>query len=193
MVATMSQSAIRTRRWTRREYDRLIQLGILGEDEKIELLAGRMIVAEPQNTPHAKAIELAADALRAAFGPGWRIRVQLPIALDRRSEPEPDLAVIAGSPRDDRDDHPSRPVLVLEIADSSLRLDRGLKARRYARAGVRDYWILNLRDRVLEIRRAPGREQGRWDYRSLDVLGPDAGASPLAAPAASIRVADLLP
>jgi hypothetical protein len=61
-------------------YDRLIELGILHEDEAIELLAGRLVVREPQRTPHATATQLAADALRAAFGVGWSVRVQLPIA-----------------------------------------------------------------------------------------------------------------
>jgi len=189
----MARATIRTRRWTRREYDRLIQLGILHEDEKVELVAGLMIVAEPQNTPHATAIELAAEALRRALGAGWRIRVQLPVALDRASEPEPDIAVLAGEPRDDADDHPSRPVLIVEVADASLRLDRGLKARLYARAGIRDYWIVNLPERVLEVRRAPGRDHGRWGYRSLDVLDASASLSPLAAATPIIRVADLLP
>jgi len=184
---------MKTRRWTRREYDRLIELGVLHEDEKLELLAGRMIVAEPQNPPHAVAIELAADALRLAFGPGWDVRCQLPIALDRVSEPEPDVAVVPGAPRDYVTGHPARPVLVLEVADWSLGLDRGLKARRYARAGLRDYWIVNLAERILEVRRAPGRDHGRWTYRSLDLLTADVGLSPLAAPSATVRVADLLP
>jgi Uma2 family endonuclease len=188
------EPAIRTRRWTRHEYDRLIGLGILHEDEKVELVAGHMIVAEPQSSPHAKAIELAVEALRLAFGPGWRIRVQLPLALDRASEPEPDVAVVRGTARDDESpDHPSHPVLVLEVATSSLRLDQGLKARRYARAGIRDYWIVNLVDRVLDVRRAPGRDRGRFAYRSVDVLTPDAVVAPLAVPAAEVRVADLLP
>lgn len=124
--------------------------GILHEDEPIELIEGRLIVAEPQNTPHAKAIELAADALRAAFGPGWRIRVQLPIALEPDSEPEPDVSVVAESPRDDRDDHPSHPTLVVEVADTSIRLDRTVKARIYARGGIPEYWIVNLIARVVE-------------------------------------------
>jgi Uma2 family endonuclease len=97
-------------------YDRLIELGILHEDEAIELLAGRLVVREPQRTPHATATQLAADALRAAFGVGWSVRVQLPIALDDESEPEPDAAVVPGAPRDCLREHPSAPVLVVEVA-----------------------------------------------------------------------------
>src|SRR5262245_65683923 len=110
----MKGDGVETRRWTRRDYGRMISAGILHEDEPIELIEGRLVVAEPQNTPHARAIELAAETLRAAFGPGWRILVQLPIAVDPDSEPEPDVSVVAGSARDHAADHPSRPALVVE-------------------------------------------------------------------------------
>src|SRR5262250_124026 len=111
MTRAVGEPSLRTRRWTRREYDRLIELGVLHEDEPIELLAGRLVVREPQRTPHATATQLAADALRAAFGVGWSVRVQLPIALDDESEPEPDVAVVRGAPRDYLREHPSAPVL----------------------------------------------------------------------------------
>ena len=87
-----------TKRWTRLQYDRLIECGVFQPGDRIELIGGELIVREPQRTPHATAIELALDALRAAFGPGWRVRVQLPVALDEESEPEPDIAVVPGSP-----------------------------------------------------------------------------------------------
>ena len=138
MTRATGAPIIRTRRWTRREYDRLIELGVLHEDEPIELLAGRLVVREPQRTPHATATQLAAEALRTAFGAGWSVRVQLPIALDDASEPEPDVAVVRGAPRDYLREHPSAPVLVVEIAHDSLRADRTLKARLYARAGIAD-------------------------------------------------------
>ncbi len=185
----------RTRRWTRSEYARLIALGVLREDDPIELLAGRLVVAGPQNTPHAIAIELAAAVLRTAFGPGWRIRVQLPLALDRRSAPEPDVAVVAGNPRDAATDHPSHPALVLEVAESTLRLDRGLKLRLYAHAGVPDYWIVNLADRVLEVHREPsgGLAGPRAMYRSVTRLAPADIVAPLACSHQPIAVAELLP
>jgi hypothetical protein len=74
----MGEPAIRTRRWTRQEYDRLIELGVLHEDEPVELLDGRLVVREPQRTPHTVATQLVEEALRAAFGTGgWSVRVQL--------------------------------------------------------------------------------------------------------------------
>ena len=187
---------VRTRRWTRTEYDRLIEIGFLDEDEPVELVGGQLIVAEPKGTGHSVAIELAAEALRKAFGAGWTVRVQDPIAPDDESEPEPDVAVVAGSPREYLAAHPSRPALVLEVSDSSLAFDRRDKGSLYARAQILDYWIVNLVDRVLEVCRDPVLSADApygWSYGRVQCLGPEESISPMAAPAASIRVADLLP
>ena len=191
----MSESAVRTRRWTRVEYDKLIETGFLGPGDKIELLGGQLCVSEPQNNPHATAISLGLEAIRHALAPGWHVRVQLPIALDDESEPEPDLAVVSGGPRDYAD-HPSRPALVVEVADSSLALDREHKGSLYARARLPEYWIVNLVDRILEVHREPGLDAGApygWAYRVLLTLGPDEHVTPLAAPSARLLVADFLP
>jgi Uma2 family endonuclease len=191
----MASLRIRTRRWTRQEYDRLIEFGVLQEDDPIELIEGRLVVAEPQRDPHARAVELVAETLRRAFGRGWRVRVQLPLALGHDSAPEPDVSVVRGTPRDAPSGHPTTAALVVEIADSSLPLDRGPKAQVYARAGIADYWIVNLIDRVLEVCREPSWRgpRGRARYTAVETLGADATLAPLAAPDATISVADLLP
>ena len=193
---SMSVPAIKTRRWSRVEYDRLIEKGIFLPDERLELLAGELVVREPQKTPHAAGIQLVEDALRQAFGAGWAVRVQLPVALDDESEPEPDVAVVPGGPRDYLAAHPSRPVLVVEVAETSLALDRTHKGSLYARAGLADYWILNLVDRVLEVYRRPAQSSeapfGRA-YNEVQSLGATDLVSPLAAPEARIPVAALLP
>jgi Uma2 family endonuclease len=185
-----------TKRWTRLQYDRLIECGVFQPGDRIELIGGELVVREPQRTPHATAIELALDALRAAFGPGWRVRVQLPIALDEESEPEPDIAVVPGSPRDYLSSHPSNPVLILEAAESSLALDRELKGSLYARAQIVDYWIMNLVDHVLEVYRypvaAPASPYG-WRYAAVTTLRSGDAVTPLAAPRSGVAVADLLP
>src|SRR5436190_9711562 len=125
-------SVVRTKRWSRIEYERLIDLGIFHEDERLELLGGNLVVREPQGDQHALAIEMCHDALRAALGPGWRVRVQLPVALDDESEPEPDVSVAQGSLRDLRGRSiPSRPVLIVEVAESSLAFDRRDKGSLY--------------------------------------------------------------
>src|SRR5262249_6262908 len=195
MTRAGGEPLFRTRRWTRREYDRLIELRMLHEDEPIELLAGRLVVREPQRTPHAVATQLTAEALRAACGARWMVRVQLPLALDDESEPEPDVTVVRGAPRDYLRDHPSAPALVVEVAHVSLRVDRIIKARLYARAGIEEYWIVNLVDRVLEVYRAPtGRSSGRRAaYADVRRIAPPAFVTPLAAPSNTIAIADLLP
>jgi Uma2 family endonuclease len=187
---------VRTRRWTRKEYERLVELGVFQPDERIELIGGDLIVAEPMGSPHAAAVGLTGDALREAFGPGWVVRVQAPVAPDDDSEPEPDVVVVPGGHRDYRDAHPSRATLVVEVAESSLVFDRDVKGSLYAHAGVPEYWIVNLVDRVLEVYRAPAREPSTrfgWRYNSVEAFSPDATVSPLARLQARIPVADLLP
>jgi Uma2 family endonuclease len=187
---------VRTRQWTRAEYDRLVAVGVFRPGEPIELLGGDLVVAEPQSEAHYTAVCLVADALTAAFGAGWVIRSQGPIALDDESEPEPDVALVRGRVRDYHREHPARPVLVVEVAESSLLLDRRHKGSLYARARLADYWIVNLVDRVLEVYRDPVPDAGSafgWRYASRDVLGPDDAARPLVAPDARVPVRDLLP
>jgi Uma2 family endonuclease len=192
----MTTYPVRTRRWTRAEYDRLIEVGFFQPGEPVELLGGELIVGEPQGSRHYTTICLVEEILRAAFGPGWVIRAQGPVALDDESEPEPDLAVVRGSVRDYSGEHPSRPVLVVEVSESSLSLDRERKGSLYARAGLDEYWIVNLVDRTLEIYRHPVADPSApfgWRYGSREVLGADASATPLAAPGASVAVGALLP
>ena len=195
MVVTVTP-AVETRRFTRVEYERLIDLEFFRPDERLELIDGVMIVREPQDAPHATGVRLVLMALRAVFGASWTVDSQLPVALDDMSEPEPDAAVVAGDPRDYRDAHPTRPVLIVEVAESRLAFDRRQKASLYARAGVADYWVVNLVDRVLEVYREPVAAASApygFRYRSMTRLSPPATVTPLAAPSAAIPVADLLP
>ena len=187
---------VQTRRWTRAEYDRLIEIGVFQPGDRVELLGGELIVAEPQSEPHYTAIGLTEEALRAALGDGWVVRTQGPIALDDESEPEPDLAVVPGTWRDFGREHPARPVLVIEVAASSFYLDRKHKGSLYARAGLIDYWILDLAHRRLEIHRRPVTDATApfgWRYESVEHVGPDGAVVPLVAPDARVRVSDLLP
>jgi Uma2 family endonuclease len=184
----------KTRGLRRVEYDRLVDLGLF-EGERIELLAGQLVVREPQGSSHAAMITHIGQVLATAFGPGWHPRLQLPLALDEQSEPEPDVAVVTGAPRDYLAAHPTTAALVVEVAGGSLRLDRRLKGALYARAAILDYWIVNLGESVLEVYRDPRAVHGLPEastYRSAEVLRPPASVTPLAAPAARIDIADLL-
>jgi Uma2 family endonuclease len=191
----MSGPETKTRRWKRVEYDRLIELGFFRPGDPVELLGGHLIVAEPQGSGHFAAVRAAEEALRTAFGRGWEVRGQGPLALDEESEPEPDLAVVAGSFRDYQTGHPSRPVLVVEVSESSLALDREHKGSLYARAGLPDYWIVSLPERALEVYRDPEIDPAApfgWRYRAVTVLARGASVSPLALPGRRIQIADLL-
>jgi Uma2 family endonuclease len=191
----VDDAELKTHRWKRVQYDRLIERGFFAGDA-VELVGGLLIVAEPQGSRHFAAVQAVAEALRAAFGPGWSVRGQGPLALDEESEPEPDVAVVAGSFRDYVAEHPSRAALVVEVSESSLALDREHKASLYARAGLADYWILNLVEDILEVRRTPLSDADApfgWRYAWLQTFGREATIAPLALSGAAIRVADLLP
>ena len=195
-MRTMADYETRTRRFTRAEYERLIDLGVFQPGEDIELIGGELMVAEPQGAPHYTAIRKTAKALEAAFGPGWEVRTEGPIGLDDESEPEPDVALVPGAPDDYARAHPSRPALTVEVAESSLALDRQRKGSLYARAGLPDYWVLNLVDRVLEVYREPAPDSAApfgWRYGRSEVFEASARVAPLAAPGSSIPVSQLLP
>lgn len=192
----MDETTVKTRKWTRIEYDRLVEAEILGPEDRIELLGGEMICKEPQHSPHATGISLVQRVLTAAFGPGWYVRPQMPVALDDESEPEPDVCVVPGDPRDYRDAHPERPVLIVEVALSRRRFDREHKGSLYARAGIEDYWMVNIPDRRLEVYREPvadGAAPFGWRYGRSVSLAAEERVSPLALPDASVSVVDLLP
>ena len=191
----MRDETMRTRQWTRLEYERLIETGFFQAGDKVELIGGQLMVAEPQGSRHAATVSLVADALRAAFGGGWYVMAQLPVALDDESEPEPDVAVVRGAAREYWDAHPSRPVLVVEVADSSVVLDREYKASLYAHAGVPDCWIVSIEEGMVEIYRQPVPSPEApygWRYAEMQRLGRGASIAPVASPSASIAVADLL-
>jgi len=194
-MASVVEPHLKTRRWRRVEYERLVDLGIF-VGERLELLGGLLVVREPQGSPHAAIVTQVGQVLAAAFGAGWHVRLHAPLALDEDSEPEPDVAVVAGTPREYLSAHPPTAALVVEVADSSLRLDRRFKGGLYARAGLPEYWIVSLVDGVVEVHRAPqpaaDAAYGRA-YRSVNLVRPPATVTPLAAPGARIPVADLLP
>ena len=192
----MTLSSVRTKHWTRVEYERLVDLGAFRPGERLELVGGALVVREPQGGPHATAVGLAEDALREAFGAGWTVRAQSPIALDEDSEPEPDIAVVPGNRRDYRRDHPSYPALIVEVADSTLLLDQREKASLYARARIADYWIVNLIDNVLEVYRDPVADPEApydWRYGSTATLHAGNVVTPLALSHSTVPVFDLLP
>ena len=182
------------RKWTVQEFDQLGSLGCF-EGRRAFLLDGVILEQGPTDPPHANALEVLAEALRAIFGTGWRFRIQTPLHLDQFNNPMPDLAVVAGQPGYHAD-HPTTAALVVEVSDTTLQTDLTDKAERYATAGVPEYWVLDLNGRVLHVLRDPQplpASLGATAYRTHLILGPSDSIWPLAVPAASLPVANLLP
>lgn len=140
-------------------YHTMLQVGIFDEDDQIELLEGCLVAKMTKNPPHRISTNLIRQALEKLTPEGWYVDSQEPITL-KDSEPEPDVVIIRGKTTDYRDRHPAAAdvVLVIEVSDATLERDRTIKQRIYARAGIAIYWILNLRDRQLEVYTHPTNE-----------------------------------
>jgi Uma2 family endonuclease len=184
----MAPALAQPRLWTRAEYDSMVEAGIFGPDDKIELIEGEIVPMSPQKSPHATGVALAQEALRQVFVLGAHCRCQAPLAVSADSEPEPDLAVVAGSIRDHVNAHPSTALLVIEISDTTLAFDRSVKKRLYARAGIPEYWIVNLVERKVEVHREPEGDEYTRSFHAK----PGERVSPLGA-TAEVAVDDLLP
>jgi Uma2 family endonuclease len=181
------------RRFTVDQYHRMIETGILTENDHVELLDGWILEMSPIGPPHATCVSLILDALQQKLPSGWLIRAQSPITL-AAGEPEPDVTVVRGSIRDYRDRHPGGPDigLVIEVADSSLQFDRLQKRPQYAAAAIPEYWIINLIDRCLEVYADPVTD---GDYQRRHVVDASGSVEVQLAgrSVGQIAVVDLLP
>ena len=178
-------------RWTPRQYHRLIEAGFF-DDGRVEMLGGLFWDMTGQMTPHATGVRLATLALEEAFVGSYEIRSQLPIILPDGTEPEPDVSAAPGTPLDYLKQHPRAEELLLavEISDSSLTKDRGLKLVSYAQAWVAEYWIINLVNRQLEVYRKPIPLGTYTDFR---IYLPGEIVIPISLPTKAVAVDDLLP
>jgi len=189
-VATPSSDVSeRQRRITVSEYHRMIEAGILGEDEHVQLITGTMVAMTPQGRPHARIIQRLNRLLVRVVGDDLEVLTQLPLTLLDDSEPEPDLAVVQAEEAQSREHHPRTALLVIEVAGESLRLDRKSKAALYARAGIPEYWIVNLAESTVEVHREP--DPTTDSYRARTVVPSGGTLTPTTVPAVRIDVADL--
>lgn len=179
------------RSWTAEDYQRAADAGVFGPEERLELVNGKIYQMSPQNGPHATTCDLIEEALRAALPKGFFVRGQKPLALGQSSIPEPDVCVVRGRIRDFAKQHPTTADLVVEVSDATLTYDLGNKAAIYASAGIPEYWVAVIPERVLVVHREPDTATGT--YRSVVRLRDGESVSPLAAPDAKLSVTDLLP
>jgi Uma2 family endonuclease len=156
------------------QYHQMARTGILTDDDPVELLEGCLVTKMAKNPAHRLATRLVRTALESAVPEGWFVEAQEPITLET-SEPEPDVFVARGEPRDYAHRHPGPEeiALVVEVADTTLERDRRLKGRIYARAGIAEYWILNLSDRRLERYLEPVASAEGWRYQSRTDFGAE--------------------
>lgn len=179
------------RRFTVPEYYNLAEAGILRPDERVELIEGEIIVMSPQGPLHASATTRGGECFRKSLGDSVIVRIQAPIRIDKHSEPEPDIVLAKPDPDHYSDHHPSPKEIffVMEISDATLDYDRTTKSRLYARAGIIQYCVLNIKARELEDNRNPGAA----GFRSKETYLSDQSFTLVAFPEARIKVSDLLP
>ncbi len=174
---------------TVQEYHRMAEAGIFHPEERLELIAGQIIRKSAKGTAHESAITRTERLLRQRLGEEVLLRLQSPIQLDDYSEPEPDIAVVMPNPLDYDDHHPypEEVFLLIEVADSSLKYDREVKAIAYAKSGIADYWILDVNQRKLHVYRLPSPD----GYQS-ETISEDVTISPLAFGDCAIAPRELL-
>ncbi len=176
----------RLRPLRRNEFDRLVEDGLFA-DERIELLEGVLVEMTPSGATHADVVGRLTMILAPALVGRAMVRVQSPLAISDESEPEPDLAVVAVA--DYQRAHPRRALLVVEVAEASLRKDLGVKATVYARAGVEEYWVVDLSTRTFHRHTHPTAD----GYTQVTTVGAGEILRPRAFPDLAVGVDDVLP
>ena len=165
----------------------MVDAGILGEDDRVELLDGVLVEVSPQGPSHAAAIRrLTSRLVPLATAAGLEVSPQCPLNVASPiSQPEPDLAIV---PISSWEEHAAHPLLVIEVSDTSRTVDLGRKAAIYAAAAIPEYWVLDLADRRLVVHRAPVDDR----YEDVAVL-TDADEVAAAHLPLTVAVAELLP
>jgi Uma2 family endonuclease len=172
------------------EYHRMGEVGILTRDDRVELIEGELIAMSPIGSEHSGTVNAMTYRLVQAVGDRGVVAVQNPVQLDDLSEPQPDFSVL--KPREDfyrrATPRPDDVLLIVEVADTSLAYDRGVKRSLYARHGIPEFWIVNLAGNEIEVCRSPEGEQ----YTSVSRIGREGILELQLLPGVAIPVATLL-
>lgn len=176
-------------RWTPEQFHRLSAMGLLDAEHRYELIEGDIYEMTPVGPEHGYTVDIATQRFTPRSKPGeYFVRIQNPLRLGD-SEPAPDISIVPGNPEDYQHALPTTALLIIEVADTSLEHDRATKLALYARHQIPEYWIVNLRERVVEVYREP---QGDV-YRSLRLYTPDETITPLFDSEWQVQVGSLLP
>lgn len=167
--AARSEEVLERKRFSGAEWDRMVALGLFGEDERLELIDGEVVVMSPIGDLHATVHSLLSELLRSSLQKGHYVREEKPLTLDE-SRLYPDVAVVIGDP--DRYARRSPTAadapLVVEIADTTVARDLVVKAQVYARAGIREYWVVVIPEQVVVVHRLPRRRKGTAVYAEVE-------------------------
>lgn len=190
-MTSNSETSTKVRQWTVSDYRRMLDAGILAEDDQVELLNGQITLMSPQRPLHTTATKRAYDYLKPLLLGKADVRSQSPITLNSHSEPEPDIAVVAIDKLEYSDRHPSpnEIFLLIEVADSTLGRDLGEKVSAYAQANIQDYWVVNVRERIVHIFRHPLGDT----YQQKQLLEENDECSLLVFPDIDVLISRLLP
>jgi len=172
------------------EYYRMAEVGIIGPEERTELINGEIIRMSPPGNRHIGSCNRATTLFTEALGRRVIVSVQNPLRLDRHNEPQPDIIVLKPQPDfyGSRRATPEDACLVIEVSDSSLAFDRRVKLPHYARTGVPELWIEDLRHKLLLVFRDPSNDS----YQTSLTLRTGDTISPMAFPDVTFKVEDLL-
>lgn len=178
------------------QYHQMIRTGILTDDDPVELLEGWLVTQMPKNPPHRLSTQVTREAIARLLPTTWHVQDQEPITVFD-SEPEPDIAVIAGTMRQYRDRHPSANdvALVIEVSDTTLQRDQTIKKQVYARALIAVYWIINLPEQQIEVYTLPSQNKNDADYQQCTIYSASDSVPLIISDQTigSIAVRDLLP
>ncbi|MBF2066566.1 MAG: Uma2 family endonuclease [Calothrix sp. C42_A2020_038] len=177
--------------WTVEDYHRMIDVEILTEEHKVELLEGQIIEISAHQPPHVVSTQKTWKLLHRKLGDRAEIRVQVPVTLQPKSEPEPDVAVVRLDPGEYINGHPTPDdiFLIVEVADRTLTKDCTTKARTYAKAKIPEYWVVDVKSQQLYVFREPGKD----NYIQQTILDINAKLSLLTFPDVEIEVKQLFP
>jgi Uma2 family endonuclease len=177
------------------QYDRMVRDGTLDEHDPVELLGGVLVRKMPQNPEHVWAVDELGEMLAARRSDAWHVRKEHPVRIPDYDEPEPDLAIVRGTRAALRGMHPGPAdlYLVVEVGNTTLDDDQGVKKERYALAGIPVYWIVNLRDGLVEVYSDPDQASGQYGAHVDYKPGENVPVIIEGREVTRIAVADLLP
>lgn len=185
----MLPAGIKRHRFTAEEYHRMVEVGLLREDARVELIGGEIVEMSPIGWPHAGCVNRLNKLLVRLVGDRYEVNVQNPIALGEGDEPQPDLALANEDPDRRRLPGPNEVVMVVEVSDTTLTYDKNIKLPLYAGAGIPEVWIVDLQNRRVETHTNPGTD----GYSSVREFGPGERIRSATVEGLSFSVDEMLP